>query len=111
MLPKPHRLPSPLVRQVMRTGKRIATPQFQLIFSKNSLGVPRFAFIVGNNIDKRATARNRMKRLLRESVHHLLPHVASGWDGVFLVKAKLGDKKQTEVEPVVRGLLEQASLL
>ncbi len=88
MLPKLNRLPAPEITNVLRYGKRSMRAGVQIISLKNTLGVSRFAFIVSAGIDKRATVRNRIKRLLREKVHKhlgLLPH---GEDVVFIAKTK-----------------------
>lgn len=95
MLPKENRLPSPLIKTVMRRGKRIATDGLQFIFIQNTIPISRFAFIVPLGVDKRAVTRNRVRRILRESVRLLLPTIAPGWDGVFLVRK--GSLKAQEV--------------
>ncbi len=105
MLPSQYRLPAPAVRLVLSKGKRISTKDFDLIFMKNSLTLSRFAFIVGIRVDKRATARNRTKRLLRESVRHLNPQIPSGFDYVFIAKTSLAPIKEQEVEKIVKKLI------
>lgn len=105
MLPSQNRLPSPQVREVMKTGKRIYTQALQLIFKRNTVGVCRFAFIVGTNVDKRATARNRTKRLLRESVRHVLPSLSPGFDYVFIARSNMSKLTQQAVEALVKSIL------
>lgn len=102
MLPKKNRLPSPLIKSVMRRGKRIATDGHQFIFIQNTLPISRFAFVVPVSVDKRAVIRNRLRRLVRESVRLVLPQIAPGWDGVFLIRKGL---------PKVQELLRRAGLL
>ncbi len=109
MLPKANRLPAPDIRLLLRKGKRLHDPMFQLIYHKNNLSVSRFAFIVSTKIDKRATVRNRIKRLLRESVRLLLPNATSGFDVIFIAKtADMGDISQ--VKPKTEDILKKAGL-
>lgn len=110
MLPKENRLPSPQIKIVMRTGRRANAEGLQLIFAQNNLSMSRFAFVVPKSVDKRAVARNRLKRLTRESVRLALPDVTSGWDGVFMVKKGLGDEFAS-VSACVRDLLTRSKIL
>lgn|SRR3989344_4978228 len=111
MLPKSNRLSPIEVRQVLRLGRRVMTPPFQLVFKKNAQLVSRFTTIVSTHIDKRATARNRLKRLIREAIHHLLPLISRGFDGVVIVKGKPKEISLHYVEDLVRRLFSEAHLL
>ena len=112
MLPKPNRLPSPEIKSLMRTGKRINGDGISLIYRKRdgSADTSRFAFVVPVSVDKRAVGRNRLKRLTRESVRLALPFFALGWDGVFFVRKNIPETF-TAVNTIVRYLLSQSGLL
>lgn len=71
---------------------------------------PRFAFVVSVKADKRATERNRMKRMLREAVQHLFPAVRTGVDAVFVVRGKLPEATH-EVEPLIREVLTKIGVV
>jgi ribonuclease P protein component len=71
---------------------------------------PRFAVVVSSKIDKRATHRNRMKRLVREAVRRQLPSIENGVDGVLIVRRRIPDSEQ-EVEGIMTELLKKAELL
>ena len=124
MLPKSHRLPSPDISLVMKTGKRVSADGFAFIyhFGKDSGGhtpahedqasaLTRFAFIVSKKTDKRATVRNRIKRILSESVRHLLPSLSVMIDGVFIGNKGLAGLTQVEVEIKLREVLKQLKCL
>lgn len=73
---------------------------------KKSLS-PRFAFIVSTKVDKRATVRNRIRRLMSESVR-LHVSEALGIDGIFIGSKQLVGKTQQEVNELVLGALHEA---
>src|SRR5260221_14257922 len=98
MLPKALRLPSPLISRLMRHGKRFSNESFLLTYGHNDQQSVRFAFIVGMRIDKRAVVRNRVKRLLSESVRHLMPGLRLGWDVVVTARKAFEDIPQVDIE-------------
>lgn len=103
MLSPAYRLPKEEISQILRRGTHVRSDMVELIYRKTS-GVPRFAFIVSTKIDKRATARNRMRRVLSESVRHLMATIQPV-DGIFIAKKNFADLLQTEVEKIVGALL------
>jgi ribonuclease P protein component len=111
MFPAPNRLPSSEIKTVLRSRNRVSGKELQIIFDKSNLLASRFAVIVSTKIDKRATARNRIKRLVRESVRHILPQIAPGWDCVVMARANFADQKQPGVEKTIQMLLHQAGLI
>jgi ribonuclease P protein component len=68
------------------------------ILQKTTNDVSRFAFVVSTKVAKHAVDRNRMKRVLRESVHHLLPTIKPGYDVVFVAKKNFAEKTEIEVK-------------
>ena len=104
MLPKQNRIPSQEISAILRNGLRSRDTSIDLFYKKTT-PIPRFAVIVSTKIDKRATVRNRMKRLVREAVHHLLPSLSAPMDGVFVVRGKLPDNI-VEIEKLVGALLK-----
>lgn len=68
------------------------------------LSEPRFAIIVSSKVDKRATRRNRMKRLVREALQDLLPFITKGFCAVFVVRSRLPDTEE-EVRELIHNTL------
>jgi ribonuclease P protein component len=79
--------------------------------SKNDFGFSRFAFIVSNKVSKKAHERNRIKRLLRESVRLSLLEIKQGIDIVFIVRTDISGRSIVEVASVVDRLLKKSGLL
>lgn len=86
----------------------VRSDMVELVYIKTDNGTPlakpRFAFIVSTKIDKRATARNRMRRIMSESVRHLISTIQP-IDGIFIAKKNFAGFPQTEIEKIVRALL------
>mgnify|MGYP001562365196 CR=1 FL=1 len=118
MLPRTNRLPAPHISRVMKYGKRVVGNGVTLIYriKNKELRIKereekRFVFIVSTKVDKRATVRNRMRRLMSESVRHVLPGMTINVDGVMIGSRGLIDCTQAEVEIIVQDLFQRAKLL
>jgi len=109
MLPQDLRLPSIEIAPLLRQGKRIRAGSVEFVFRKTEKG-RRFAFIVSTKVEKRATARNRVKRLLREAVAAHIAHIIEGVDGVLVVKGKTPDE-YTIMNNLVLTLLKDAGVI
>jgi ribonuclease P protein component len=113
MLPKQHRLPlRKELKRVQKSGKLFQGRLFTLLLAKGDDRKPaRFGFIISSKIHKKAVRRNRVRRLLAESIKDLLPTIRDGFDGVFLVKKGIVGKELSEVKNEVRQVFFNAKLL
>lgn len=111
MLPKINRLPSPEIRILMRRGKRTSNNLLELITNTNQLRSSRFAFIVSRSIDKRATKRNRVKRLLRQAVANLLPQIRVNLDVIVVARSKQLLAEEASISGIVDELFHRAHIL
>lgn len=82
MLPKQHRLPG---NTRFTQAKVYKTPLFLIRCQKNNLETSRFGFVVSKRIDKRATQRNRLKRVFRSLLEVQLATISSGNDILFIL--------------------------
>lgn len=105
MLPTTNRLPASIFSTIFRTGKRIHSPELTLIVVQTKEPISRFGFVVSKKTAKRAVDRNRIKRILRESIHHLLPTIPTGLNCVFIAKQNFAEKHTAEIEPKIKNLL------
>lgn len=108
MFSKPHRIPSVLISTIMRTGKRTIAGCLQCTTAnaKNSIAW-RCAVVVPTSTDKRAVVRNRIKRLISESITRLSPELPAGMDFVFFVKKGFEYASQKQANDQVHTLLQK----
>ncbi len=86
------------IKEILNSGKVIKKSNFILIYRKNSLDFPRFAFIASKKFSKRAVDRNRAKRLLREAVRNRLDKLSKfHYDFIFIAKKNILGKKLNDV--------------
>ncbi|MBU1104857.1 ribonuclease P protein component [Candidatus Parcubacteria bacterium] len=99
MLPAEYRLLDDYdFRRVKRLGRSYNFPFFIIAcaHAKNPKGL-RFGFIFSTNFNKRATVRNRYKRLLRQGVQKRLNEFKLGFDIVFIPKKSILGRSYEEI--------------
>lgn len=99
-------------RRVRARGKSWAHPFAILRALPNTLPHNRYGFSVSKRLGG-AVVRNRVKRLLRESVRTLAKEqpLAAGYDVVIVARAEIVGQPFVAVREVVRALLRRAQLL
>jgi len=116
MLSKRNRLPlkTEFVR-IRRDGKVFQGKLFSLLVVDQRLTTnnqrPKFAFIISKKIHRRATKRNRAKRLLSEAVRIFLPQIQGGINGVFLARKSIIGKEFWEIKSEIERIFKKANLL
>lgn len=83
MLPKSQRLPRSLR---LSSARFLRTELFSVKSLPNSLGTPRFGVVISKKIDKRAVARNRMRRLIHKTISMDLVQLAGSHDVLFVIQ-------------------------
>jgi ribonuclease P protein component len=106
-----HRLRRPdQFRRARREGRTLSTPLLLLNVVAGRRTRIRCGFVVGKQIGI-AVLRNRAKRRVRESVRLALPHIAPGYDLVFVVRsADVIDAPFATIQGAVEGLLRRAQI-
>lgn len=79
--------------------------------TENNLKKARVGFVVSQKVSKKATARNKLKRRLREITRKSLPQTKKGCDIVFFAKKGAADKDSQGLKKEVEKLLFKAGLL
>lgn len=90
MFPKENRLPSYEIPLLFRNGRGVVIDGLQLRYAIRPEQTRRFAVVVPLSVSKKAVVRNRMKRLVRESIRVLLLELPVRIDAVVLVKRSEG---------------------
>ena len=103
MLAKQYRLPA---GTKLQHPYNISTQFFRIAIKENQLTHNRFGFAISKKIDKRAVARNRLKRVLREAVKGYI-QTSAGKDMLFVVKTSFRDTPTKEIYTMVHDLLEK----
>lgn len=113
-LPKQHRLPTKYYfKRVKSLGTSFSTPYFFLnIAPSKDSSFTRFGFIISTKIDKRATVRNRIRRLLSEIIRlEILPKLeGSAYDVVFVARPAIIGKDYEEIAYWVNKILPKTPL-
>jgi ribonuclease P protein component len=106
-----HRLRRPdQFRRARREGRTFSTPLLLLNVVAGRRMRTRCGFVVSKQIGI-AVRRNRAKRRIRESVRLALPHIAPGYDLVFVVRsADVISASFAGIQETVEGLLRRAQI-
>ncbi|NTW02591.1 MAG: ribonuclease P protein component [Oscillochloris sp.] len=97
-------------RRARREGRAFSTPLLLLNVVPGRRRRIRCGFVVGKQIGI-AVRRNRAKRRVREAVRLTLPHIAPGYDLVFVIRsADVITTPFVAIQEAVEGLLRRAQI-
>lgn len=108
MLAREYRLP-PTTKLIR--AQFVRTPLFGFKYTKNTLKVSRFAFVVRKSVDKRAVVRNRIRRLFRSCIEDFRNQIVPGYDMLFFLEKGIIDKQQQDLCREIKDFLHQKHLL
>lgn len=108
MLARQYRLPATTKLSRARFAK---TESFSLKYAANTLPVSRFAFVVKKSIDKRAVARNRIRRVFRSCIEELREQIVPGYDMLFFLEKGIIDKQQADLCKELHKFLQHGQLI
>ncbi len=78
------------IELLYRTGRRLTTPHLRLFWASNLIPNDRLTVVISKKISKKATQRNRLRRIIRECIratHTNVHPTATGHDIVMVVRA------------------------
>ncbi len=112
MLSQKHRLAKRNdIQRVFKQGKGVKSSFLYFKAVENNLSCARFAFVVSKKISKKSTERNRIRRLLRESVRNNM--VEKNYDIVIIVLPEIlkiisdfKKMKLSDVEKIIKKSLK-----
>lgn len=112
MLPRKYRLAKEKdFKMLARKGTSFFVKELGIKYLKNNLPHSRFAFIVSNKIDQRATVRNKIKRRLREIIHQKLGKIKKGLDILIITKPEIKNFDFWQIKKILEKILTRANLL
>lgn len=95
---------------VHKRGKFFSVKGLSLIYSPNTLGLTRIGIVVSKKVFRKATDRNRIRRILRENLRLKLSAITPGSDIVLHCKLeKMANSK--EISALLNELLKKSRLL
>ena len=105
MLKKQERLTKAAFDRSFSLGKRLHTPELQLIYHPS----PTFhgAAVVGKKVYKTAVARNRLRRQLYGALYRYHKEHSIPGTVIIIAKPALKDVPQTHLAPTVQAALAQ----
>ena len=92
-------------------GRPVFAPDLTVRYASNRTGAVRATVVAGLKVSKRATVRNRAKRLVREALHRNLAAIHSGTDLVVYVKASAVGRSYRTMAQELGGAFTKARLL
>jgi ribonuclease P protein component len=96
--------------RLRREGRRYQHHALALSMVENNLSHNRYGFVTSKRVGK-AVARNRVRRLLREVLRSLHPHLRDGFDVVVVARPAIVGQRYADVQRIVEGLAQQAGLM
>lgn len=113
MLPRKYRLHSDYdFRRLRVRGQKYFSPLFTLIIAPvRDRQALRLGFVVSARLDKRATVRNRLKRVLREVIRRKLSQLKRGFDAAFYIRSGMLKRTYEDVAAEVDRLLPKTPLV
>jgi ribonuclease P protein component len=107
MLPIANRLLKEYIRTVFSAGKRIATPELLMYYTDSQTETSQFAIVVGKRISTLASKRNRIKRLVRQSIIKTLPFLVKPIAGIIVVQKIPSELTQKSVDILIKQLFQK----
>jgi len=96
-------------KAVFESRLRVAHPLLNLYWRKTDTPA-RLGLIVSRKVDKRAVGRNRIKRVLRETMRHMYPALGSG-DYVVLARPDAKTAENKHIRAAFIRLLQRSGAL
>lgn len=106
MLASKHRLPGPLIPQVLKNGRWISCSLFKTAVSKSkNQNHPKASVIVSKKYHRLAVRRNQVKRKLHQALQNIILKIDPSFQLVVMVKPAAKDASVDEFEKQLKKTL------
>ncbi|MBQ2972571.1 MAG: ribonuclease P protein component [Ruminococcus sp.] len=97
-------------QRAYKRGKSYVSPALVTYVIRNNTNNLQIGITTSKKIGK-AVQRNRCRRIIRAAFSELAPQIISGYDVVFVARAKTSYVKSTEILSAMKNHLQQANVL
>lgn len=113
MLPNKYRLTGKVsFEETKEKGKVYQSESFGvLVYKRNDKKESRLGYVVSTKISKKATERNRTKRLLKKATETYLKRINPGFNILFLAKKNILVKNLKSLEKEIEEVFRKANLI
>lgn len=110
MLKKKHRLAKETeVKRAFAKGRSFFSPYFVVKYLRADNSFPRVTVVASTKVSKKAVARNRLKRVVRETVRQMLGELKPG-DYILSLKPSALAMESKDLASELKGLLKKLKL-
>ena len=95
---------------IYRAGRSVPDRYVVLFLRKNDLPYSRTAFLASKKVGN-AVARNRARRLMKESYRSLCDQFLTGYDIIFIARNTINNSKCADVKKSIEAATKRAGLL
>jgi ribonuclease P protein component len=93
-------------QKVYREGKVISSGKVVFRFFKSGLPQTRIGIVVGKAMASKSTRRNRLKRILRESIRQYYGQIKPNYDIIISLVPKIKKKEKNEFKKITGDMEE-----
>ena len=97
--------------KIFNEGKKKYTKIIGILYLPNNLKNNRYGIIVSKKIAKKATTRNKIKRIIRSSLKKQEIFLKNGNDIIILAKPQIIDAENDEIEENIDFCIKNIGLL
>lgn len=94
---------------VYKKGKSVGDRYVVVFYKRNGLPYNRTAFLASRKVGN-AVARNRARRLMKESVRLMEPIQKKGFDIIFIARSKANEQKCADVKKSIEAAIKRTDL-